>query len=340
MVSDGLRADVTSASGVARIHPSSEAGLRPHEGLEVVPAKHRLRWLCAGVIVLALVWLGIAIADNPKMGWSVVGHYLFEGTVLDGLWMTVELTVLCMIIAIVLGTSLAIMRLSDNPVLVAINIAYVWFFRGVPVLVQIIVWFNLAAVFPVLGIGIPFSNVNASVSTNSVISGLGAALLGLGLYEAGYMAEIVRGGITSIDRGQRLAAQALGLPPKRIMRRIVLPQALRVIVPPTGNEIIAVLKATSLVSVIAVAELLTSVQNIYSRTFQTIPLLIVASVWYLVLTTVLTVVLAFVERAVSRGVTPTSTRGSLRGQVRTALTFRRPGQALGQSLVVKVGDTL
>ncbi len=186
-----------------------------------------------------------------------------------------------MAIGIVGGVLLAVMRLSPNPVLAGTAGVYVWLFRGTPLITQLIFWNFLASLYPRLGLGIPFGPTFVSVDTNAVISVFTAALLGLGLNEAAYMAEIVRGGIQSVDQGQSEAAGALGLSRAQTLRRIVLPQAMRVIVPPTGNETISMLKTTSLVVVIAYFELTVAVQTIYSRTFQTIPLLIVAALWYL-----------------------------------------------------------
>jgi polar amino acid transport system permease protein len=209
--------------------------------------------------------------------------------------------VLSMAIGVVGGVLLAVMRLSPNPVLAGAAAVYIWLFRGTPLITQLIFWNFLASLYPRLGLGIPFGPTFVSVDTNTVISVFTAALLGLGLNEAAYMAEIVRGGIQSVDHGQSEAAGALGLSRIQTLRRIVLPQAMRVIVPPTGNETIAMLKTTSLVVVIAYFELTVAVQTIYSRTFQTIPLLIVAALWYLALTSVLSVGQMFIERRFGRG---------------------------------------
>jgi len=179
--------------------------------------------------------------------------------------------------------------------------AYVWFFRGTPLLVQLIFWFNLAALYPTLGFGIPFGPAFVEVDTNSLITPLLAAILGLGLNEGAYMSEIVRAGLLSVDPGQTDAAEALGMRKVQVFRRIVLPQAMRVIIPPTGNETISMLKTTALVSVIAIPDLLFAVQVIYSRNFDVIPLLITASLWYLLVTTVLSIGQYFIERHFKRG---------------------------------------
>ena len=230
-----------------------------------------------------------------------MGQYLFSEPVLRGLRNTLILSALSMVIGIVGGVLLAVMRLSPNPVLAGAAAVYIWLFRGTPLITQLIFWNFLAALYPRLGLGIPFGPTFVSVDTNAVISVFAASLLGLGLNEAAYMAEIVRGGIQSVDPGQSEAAGALGLSRTQTLRRIVLPQAMRVIVPPTGNETISMLKTTSLVVVIAYFELTVAVQTIYSRTFQTIPLLIVAALWYLALTSVLSVGQMFIERRFGRG---------------------------------------
>jgi polar amino acid transport system permease protein len=208
-----------------------------------------------------------------------------------------------MAIGIALGTLLAVMRLSPNPLVSGAAWLYIWFFRGTPVLVQILFWFNISALYPRIPVGIPFAPAFTSFNAQTVITPFVAGMLALGLNEGAYMAEIVRAGIISVDEGQSEAAQALGMTRLLTMRRIVLPQAMRVIIPPTGNETISMLKTTSLVSVVALTDLLYSVQLIYSRTYQTIPLLIVASIWYLIMTTVLTVGQYYLERHFGRGAT-------------------------------------
>jgi polar amino acid transport system permease protein len=208
---------------------------------------------------------------------------------------TLALTVASMLAGVLLGAVFAVMRMSENPVLRALSWAYTWFFRGTPVLVQIIFWFNLALLFPALGI------FGMEVSTNTLITPFIAAVLALGLNEGAYMSEIVRAGILAIDPGQSEAAQALGLTRSQTMRRIVLPQAMRVIIPPTGNEAISMLKLTSLVSVIAAQDLLTRAQQIYSRNFLVIELLIVVSLWYLLVTSVASVGQYYLERHYARG---------------------------------------
>jgi polar amino acid transport system permease protein len=222
--------------------------------------------------------------------------------VLDGLVVTLELTVIAMAIGIAGGVVLAVMRLSPNPLISGASWLYVWFFRGTPVLVQLLFWSFISALYPKISLGIPFGGPElVSGDANRIITPFVAAILGLGLNEAAYMAEIVRAGILSVEEGQTDAAQALGMTRLQTMRRIVLPQAMRVIIPPTGNETISMLKTSSLVSVIAYKELLYSVQLIYAVSFLQIPLLIVASIWYLVITTLLSIGQYYVERRFGRG---------------------------------------
>jgi polar amino acid transport system permease protein len=269
--------------------------------IKAVPVRHPGRWLAGAVILVLAAMLAHSLVTNENFHWDIVGKYLTTSSVLNGLKNTLILTLFAMVIGIVGGILLAVMRLSANPLLSWTAAAYIWLFRGTPVITQLLFWFFLAALYPRLGLGIPFGPTFLSVDTNSLIAPFTAALLGLGLNEAAYMAEIVRGGILSVDHGQTEAAEALGMSRAKILRRIVLPQAMRVIIPPTGNETISMLKTTSLVIVIAYFELMTAVQQIYSRNFQTIPLLIVAAIWYLLLTSILTVIQGFIERHFARG---------------------------------------
>jgi len=269
--------------------------------IQAVPVRHPGRWLAAAVILVLAAMLAHTLVTNENFHWDVVGRYLTTDSILNGLKNTLILTALSMAIGIVGGIGLAVMRLSANPLMSWTAAGYIWLFRGTPVITQLLFWFYLGALFPRLGLGIPFGPTFVSVDTNSLIAPFTAALLGLGLNEAAYMAEIVRGGILSVEHGQTEAAEALGMTRARILRRIVLPQAMRVIIPPTGNETISMLKTTSLVVVIAYFELMTAVQQIYSRNFQTIPLLIVAAIWYLLLTSVLTLIQGRIEKRFARG---------------------------------------
>jgi len=257
--------------------------------------RHTGRWV-AGTLVLLLALAALySITTNSRFQWSIVWQFFFSMRVLDGLVLTLELTVIAMAIGIVLGVVLAVMRLSPNPLVAGAAWFYIWFFRGTPVLVQIIFWFNITALYPVIGWG------SFTLNANALITPFVAAILALGLNEAAYMTEIVRAGILSVDEGQTEAASALGMSRLLTMRRIILPQAMRVIIPPTGNETISMLKTTSLVSVIAVTELLYSVQLIYSVNYRTIPLLLVASIWYLMVTTLLSIGQFYIERHFGRG---------------------------------------
>jgi polar amino acid transport system permease protein len=275
----------------------------PRLDLPPVPLARPGRRVAAALVLLLLAWFAYVVVENPNFQWPVVGKYLFSKEILDGVKLTIELTIYAMGIGVTLGLIAALMRLSDNRLLSTVALGYIVAFRGTPALVQLIFWFNLAALFPKITLGIPFFAPQwVSIDANAVITPVVAATLGLGLCEGAYMSEIVRAGILSVDPGQREAAAALGLTRAQAMRRIVLPQALRVIVPPTGNQIIGMLKLTSLASVISVTELLAAAGLIYTRTFETIPLLIVASIWYIALTSLLTLVQRFIERRLGRSV--------------------------------------
>ncbi|KOU49993.1 amino acid ABC transporter permease [Streptomyces sp. MMG1522] len=269
--------------------PSAEAG---SEALpRIVPVRRTGRWTAA---VAVLVLLGLAldsVVRNDAFQWDVVLSYFATVPVLRGLWLTLWLTAVVMVLGFALGALLAVLRLSGNPVLQAVSWGYVWLFRSTPILVQLLFWFNIGALYPqILG-----------VSTTRLLGPVAVAVVGLTLHEAAYAAEVVRGGILSVERGQVEAAQSLGLGPWRRFRRIVLPQAMRSIVPPAGNMLIGTLKGTSIVSIIAVQDLLYSVQLVYHRTYQVIPLLLVATVWYAAVTTLLSIGQRYVERYYARG---------------------------------------
>ncbi len=277
---------------------------RPRERnitLRVLPARQgglRAFGIATLVVILAAI---ITIAFNENFKWPTVGEYLFDRNILIGISNTLLLTALSMVAGTFLGIVLALMKLSSARQFNLIADGYIWLFRGVPLLVQLLIWFNLAALFPQIGIGVPGTDFFIGFNANELISPFTAALLALTLHEAAYMAEIIRSGILSIDGGQAEAASALGMRPAAIMRRIILPQAMRVIIPPTGNQVISMLKTTSLVSVIALNDLLYSAQIIYSANYRVIPLLLVASFWYLVMVTILTLVQSRVERYFGRG---------------------------------------
>lgn len=264
--------------------------------LVVVPRPRWGRQLAAVVVLIAAAAFLWSCARNENFQWNVVLDYIVDREVLKGLFRTVWLTGASMAIGILLGILAALMKISSNPVLRSVASAYIWFFRGSPVLVQLIFWFNAAALWPRLEFFGLFS-----ADTNAIITPYVAALLGLGLNEGAYMSEIIRAGILGVDRGQTQASRALGMTGFQVMRLVVLPQAMKIIVPPTANQAINMLKVTSLLSVVAIPDLLYSVQTIYSRTFETIPLLMVATLWYIVATAVLTVVQSRLERRFGRG---------------------------------------
>jgi polar amino acid transport system permease protein len=271
------------------------------EPIKAIPVRHPGRWIAAAIVLVLVAAMVKSAATNERFEWGIVRQYLFSGRILDGLVITLELTVGAMAIGVALGIILAVMRLSPNPLLSLASSFYIWLFRGTPVLVQIFFWYNIAALYPKLNLGIPFGPAFAHLDANTLITPFVAGLLALGLNEGAYMAEIVRAGIISVEEGQTDAASALGMTRLQTMRRIVLPQAMRVIIPPTGNETISMLKTTSLVSVIAVTELTYAAQQIYSVNYKTVQLLIVASIWYLVVTSVLSVGQYYLERHFGRG---------------------------------------
>lgn len=259
-------------------------------------------WVLTVVVIVGLASLIKLMVTNPNFGWVTVAQYFTAEAILSGLGRTLILTFIGMATGIIIGVVMAVMRLSPVPVLASVSWLYIWFFRGTPLLVQIIFWYNLASLLPTISLGIPFVGPTFwSGDTNTLVTPFAAAILGLGLNEGAYMAEIVRGGIQSVDHGQREAAKALGMTEARSMRRILLPQAMRVVIPPTGNQLISMLKSSSLVSVTSLPELLYASQLIYQQTFQTIPLLIVASIWYLIITSILTVGQYYLERRYARG---------------------------------------
>jgi polar amino acid transport system permease protein len=271
------------------------------EALVAVPVRHPGRWVAAVILLVLAAMFVHGLVTNPAWQWGTVGQYLFSSQVLGGLVVTIELTVLAMVIGIVLGIVVAIMRLSSNPIVSGIAWLYAWFFRGTPVLVQIVFWSFIGLLYRYPGVGIPFGPTFVYFDANQLIPVFVGATLGLGLNEAAYMSEIVRAGILSVDAGQTEAAEALGMSRMKVLRRIVLPQAMRIIIPPTGNEIISMLKTSSLVTIVAIHDLFGVVQFIYGNNFRQIPLLVVASLWYLVLTSILSVGQFYIERRYSRG---------------------------------------
>lgn len=289
--------------------------------IRAVPVRHPLRWLAAAIVLLLAAMAAHMLVTNPAFGWGHVGNYLTDAHIIAGVISTLALTAAAMAIGAVGGVILALMRLSRNPLVSVASRLYVWFFRGTPVLVQLIFWYNLQLLTGNLSLGIPFGPAIATFSTNALVTTYAAAVLGLGLNEAAYMSEIVRAGILSVDEGQSDAALALGMRHLQVMRRIVLPQALRVIIPPTGNETVSMLKATSLVSIIAVADLLKAAEDISNANYQVIPLLVVASIWYLIMTSLLSAGQYYLERHLSRGSSHQQPAG-LHGLVRNLASVR------------------
>ncbi|MGA2284478.1 MAG: amino acid ABC transporter permease [Candidatus Dormibacteria bacterium] len=280
--------------------PPGPARSRP-EAIRAVPLRHPWRWVAAVVVLLVLAGVVDTFITAPELYWSVVRQWLLNGRILNGCLVTLYLTAIAMVVGVGLGVLLAVMRLSPNRVMSWVSWLYIWFFRGTPVLVQLFFWWSIAYILPYLSIGIPFTHIAWTTSTNALITPLVAAILGLGLNEAAYMAEIVRAGIISVDQGQTEAAHALGMRRSLVMRRIVLPQAMRVIVPPTGNETISMLKTTALASIVTLHELYFVQSQISLFNYQIVELLIVASFWYLVMSSVLTVFQFYIERHYAQG---------------------------------------
>ncbi|MFF7650015.1 amino acid ABC transporter permease [Streptomyces sp. NPDC007983] len=267
------------------------------EDIKAIPVRHYGRWVSAVVAIALLVTLVYAFAEGD-VNWAAIPDYFFDGEVLKGVRNTIWITILSMVLGVALGIVLAVMRLSKNPVTSSIAWGYIWFFRGTPVYVQLLVWFNLGLVFHYINIMPIYKDEWSDFMTPFL-----AALLGLGLNEAAYMAEICRAGIQSVDEGQTEAAQALGMSHAKTLRRVVLPQAMRVIVPPTGNEFINMLKTTSLVIAVQYWDLLQATSEVGQNSGATAEMLFLAAAWYLILTSVLSVGQYYLERYYARGTT-------------------------------------
>jgi len=268
-----------------------------HEGMEIVPVRHWGRLTLAAFVVVILVVVVTSFATNPHIDWSVVGKYLFSPAILNGLWGTLQLTFYSMIFAIILAVVIAVMRISESRIVSGFAAGYVYIFRGIPLIVLLIFVGNLGLFFKEFTLGIPFTDiVFFSVPSKDVMTPFIAAIIGLSLAGSGYMAEIVRAGLLSVGRGQHEAAKALGATPSMTLRYIIMPQALRVLIPPMGNELIGMLKATAIVSVIAGGDLLTMALGISGLNYRTIEMLIVATIWYLIVISVLSIGQYFVER--------------------------------------------
>lgn len=322
---DRLRADAPPVND----RGAGGSGSRP-EVIKAVPIKHWGRWIASVVILYIFAALIYSLAKNKNLEWDVVGDYLFRPIILKAALLTIELTVIAMVVGAVGGTLLAVMRLSKNYVLSGLSWLYIWFFRGTPVYVQIVIWGFFGILYPKIFIGLPFTGLAfGGWATNEIIGGMVAAILALGLNEAAYAAELVRAGIISVDKGQSEAAESLGMSFPLLMRRIVLPQAMRVIIPPMGNETISMLKTSALVAVIgSTPELFTQVSHLYSQNFKIMPLLIVACVWYIFFTTLFTIGQHYLERHFGRGF----------GAKETVTAEKRAEKRLQQKVTADVGE--
>ncbi|MFB9948324.1 amino acid ABC transporter permease [Rhizobium puerariae] len=310
---------------------SSQVSKSDHEEITgpLKPRRHPWRFVVGLLVVALLADLLWSIIANPRFQWPVVAQYFTSQAILLGVWSTIWLTAVTMVLGTLLGTLIAVARLSQNPVLQAVSWGYVWFFRSVPLLVLILFTFNIAYLVPEVSLGLPFLPPLFSAPTNSLVTPVGAAIVALTLHEAAYASETVRGGILGVDQGQFEAASALGIGRRRQMVRIIIPQAMRSIVPTFGNQLIGLLKGTSMVSIIAVSDLLYSAQSVYNRTFQIVPLLIVATLWYLVMTTLLTWLQANIERYFAKGAVR-NRAPSLLSRLRNGEPAR-PGPTVGES---------
>lgn len=301
------------------------------EAIQAIRLRHPWRNIFAGILVVALLLFLLDAASRPAYGWENFGKYIFDKRISEAALNTVLLTVYSMVIAIVLGITLAVMRLSTNPVVRAVAWVYLWVFRGTPVYVQLVFWGLIATIYATINVGIPFMEPWVSWKTDDLIGVFWLAVIGLALNESAYMSEIVRAGILSVDKGQDEAATALGMSWLQTMRRVVIPQAMRIIIPPTGNEVISMLKTTSLVTAIPYSyDLYGRQRDISAVIFDPIPLLLVASAWYLLFTSILMIGQYFLEKRFSRGVgqqiekkNQTGTIATVTGALQTAMGAKR-----------------
>ena len=286
--------------------PSPAHGAPPptsSEALAIVPVRHWGRWIASVLVAFLVAQFLWSLITNPRYEWGVFAEYFFDAAVLRGLLNTLLLTVISIAGGFVLGTALATFRLSRSPLLATVAWWYIWLFRSVPVLVQVLVWYNLGYLYPTLGLGTPFTEDFWLVSfpTVQLFTGFAAVAVGLTLNQAAYSAEIIRAGIISVDQGQLEAAAALGLPRRKRFFRIILPQAARAILPNFFNSLVGQVKETSVGFIVALPELFYTVQVIYGRNQRIIPLLLVAVVWYTIVTTALTIAQFYIERRYARG---------------------------------------
>lgn len=292
-----------SSGGAGRTAPPPAAHV-DSEAIQAIRLRHPWRIVLATVlIILVALFVYDAAFNRTVYNWPEVGKYVFDVRVVAAAGWTLQLTVYSMIIAVILGVSLAVMRLSPNPVVKSVAWVYLWLFRGTPVYVQLVFWGLVPVIYKSIDLGIPFTEIMMSITTKDLLDSFWLAVIGLALNEAAYMAEIVRAGLLSVDKGQDEAAVALGLGWWHTMTRVILPQAMRVIIPPTGNEVISMLKTTSLVTAVPFTlELYTRTRDIASVSYQPVPMLIVASLWYLLVTSILMVGQYYLERHYARGV--------------------------------------
>ncbi|MFZ2056201.1 MAG: amino acid ABC transporter permease [Acidimicrobiales bacterium] len=297
-------------------------GHRPEE-IRAVPLRHPGRWAAAAVLLVLAAMLAHNMVTNPRWQWGVIRSNLFSPPIVSGAENTIKITIFAMAIGVILGILLAVMRLSPNQVLSSAAWLFIWFFRGTPVYLQLTFWYAISSLFPTFSLGVPFGPEFVHLSANTIITPLVAGLLGLGLNEGAYYAEIVRAGILSVDHGQFEAAQSLGMRRATLMRKIVLPQAMRVIVPPTGNELNNMLKTTSLLVVVTYPELMYQTTNDAARTFEAIPFYVGACMWYLFMTTLLTIGQFYVERYYARGTSYALPPTPIQRMRRNLTTLRR-----------------
>ncbi|MEU6266147.1 amino acid ABC transporter permease [Saccharopolyspora shandongensis] len=302
-------------SPLHQVEPAAMAGA----DWETVPRKHVGRWVAAVVVVLVVAWFAQSFA-NAQIEWSVVREYLAAPVLLKGLVLTLVLTVVAMVLGIVLGVVVAVMRLSKNPITSGVAWVYVWIFRGTPVYLQLLMWFNLALIFPVVSIPGIYTGRTVELVTPFV-----AAALGLGINQGAYTSEVVRAGILSVDEGQLEAARAIGMTRLKALRRIVLPQAMRVIIPPVGNETISMLKTTSLASAVGVTEIVLEAQHIYFVNNRIMELLIVCAIWYLAAVSVLSALQFYLERHYARGATSRALPPTPLQKLRAAVLRQKAG---------------
>jgi polar amino acid transport system permease protein len=306
---------------------STATGSDP-EPIKAIPLRRPGRWIAAIVVGLLLALFVNGARTNEAYRWDIYIRYLFDARISAAAWNTIQLTILSMAIAIVLGVLLAVMRLSPNPVLKASSWGYLWIFRGTPVYVQLVFWGLFPSIYKQLDLGIPFVHQFVHIDLQGINAAFLFAVIGLGLNEAAYMAEIVRAGVNSVAEGQTEASVALGMTWSQTMRRTVLPQAMRVIIPPTGNELISMLKTTSLVTAVPYSlELYGRARDISGANFQPIPLLMVAATWYLAITSLLMIGQFYLERYYSKGAT----------RKLTARQLQALADAQGKPLVIEPG---